>query len=85
MGGNAYRLELEPYHNWLLKQTFAMGLNGMPRRKDIFDRIGAHLPEDDRERLVLLEVAECNKHLKLVVDAMRSLFEELGLEDMRKV
>ena len=52
---------------------------------DIFDRIGAHLPEDDRERLVLLEVAECNKHLKLVVDAMRSLFEELGLEDMRKV
>ena len=41
MGATAYRLELEPFHNWWLKQTFTMALNGMPRRKEIFSRLEA--------------------------------------------
>ena len=48
-------------------------------------RLGSHLPEADRERLLLVEISECLVELRQVVDSMRSLFEELGLEDMRKV
>ena len=81
----AYQMELEPFHGWLLKSTFAVALNGFPNRDEIFVRIGAHLPEERREALLRVEVDECIGMLKQVVDSMRSLFEELGLEDMRKV
>ena len=85
VGTRAYRLELEPFHNWLIKQTFAMALNGMPRRQDVVVRLGGHLPEGERERLLSREMEVCNQTIQKVIDAMRSLFEELGLEDMRKV
>ena len=86
VGSEAYRLELEPFHNWLLKQTFSMALTGFPARKEIFERLGGHAPEGhERDRLVPLELQQVLAQLHLVVDSMRSLFEELGLEDMRKV
>ena len=83
-----YKLELEPFHGWLLKNTFAVAMNGMPSREDVFERLGPHLmhqPQETRERLVLREVGECDVMLRQVIDSMRNLFEELGLEDMRKV
>ena len=85
VGGEAYRLELEPFHNWLLKQTFSMALTGFPARKEIFTRLGAHVQESDRDRIVPLELQQVLAQLHLVVESMRSLFEELDLEDMRKV
>ena len=85
VGANAYKIELEPFHGWLLKNTFAMALNGMPRRDEIYTRLGGHLPEENREALLRQEVAECVHMLRQVADSMRNLFERLGLEDMRKV
>ena len=86
VGVEAYQLELEPFHNWLLKSTFAMALNGFPHREEIVNRLGAHLePPEQRESLLKLEVEQCIEMLHQVVHSMRSLFEELGLEDMRKV
>ena len=85
VGANAYKIELEPFHGWLLKNTFAMALNGMPRRDEIYMRLGGHLPEENREALLRAEVAECVHMLRQVADSMRNLFEQLGLEDMRKV
>ena len=85
VGVEAYQLELEPFHGWLLKSTFAMALNGFPHRTEIFERLGSHLPEENRDRLLQVEVEQCIEMLKQVVDSMRSLFEELGLENTRKV
>ena len=82
----AYAQHLEPFHNWLLKSTFAMALNGFPQREEIVNRLGAHLePPEQRESLLKVEVEQCIEMLHKVVHTMRSLFEELGLEDMRKV
>ena len=86
VGANAYRMELEPYHGWLLKQTFSMALNGFPSREHIYLNIGSHLPETgDKEAAVKEEVRQANEQIQLVVESMRNLYEELGLEDMRKV
>ena len=62
-----------------------MALNGMPRRDEIYARLGGHLPEENRQALLRQEVAECIAMLRQVVESMRNLFEQLGLEDMRKV
>ena len=32
VGAVAYRLELEPFHSWFLKNTFSMAINALPRR-----------------------------------------------------
>ena len=85
VGVEAYQLELEPFHNWLLKSTFAMALNGFPNREEIINRLGAHLPIEQRDSMLKHEVEQCLEMLHQVVHTMRSLFEELGLEDMRKV
>ena len=55
------------------------------RWQDIIQRLGAHLPPEDRERALVLEVEDCADTLKQVVDVMVALFEELELEDTRKV
>ena len=65
--------------------AFTMALNGMPRRDEIVERLGGHLAEDERDRKLCLEVGECIEMLREVTDCMRALFEELDLEDTRKV
>ena len=35
----SYSVHLEPYHGWLLKNAFRMGLNGLPYREDLFRRL----------------------------------------------
>ena len=62
-----------------------MALSGFPRKEEIHERLGGHLPEAERSKGVMLEVGACVLELRQVVDSMRALFEELGLEDMRKV
>lgn len=55
------------------------------RSQEILQRLGSHLPIDGRERMLFAEVAECVETLRKVIDAMIALFEELDLEDTRKV
>ena len=85
VGASAYRLELEPFHGWLLKNTFAVAMQAMPRKEEVIGKLGAHLPEVGRETAVRREVTECMEMIRGVVDSMRGLYVELDLEDMRKV
>ena len=51
----------------------------------MYSRLGGHLPESERARRLPLEVKACTEQLGKVVESMVGLFEELGLEDLRKV
>ena len=81
----AYMTHLEPYHGWLLKNTFTVALAGTPRRDEVMSRIGVGLNELERDRICESEMRDCIAMTTKVSDAMRRLFEELDLEDTRKV
>ena len=82
---HAYAEHLEHFHNWLLKNTFAMALNGMPSRNEVFRRLAPHIPEPQRTRIVVMELRECIKSINKVTDSLKLIFAELDLEDTRKV
>ena len=82
---NAYAEHLEQFHNWLLKNTFAMALNGMPSRNEVFQRLAPHVPEPQRTQIVCQELRECIKFINKVTDSLCTMFAELDLEDTRKV
>ncbi len=87
----AYRMHLEPFHGWFLKNTFTLTLNGVPSRESVLQkicgsrRLSHETHERDSELAAVREIRECIDVLRVVVDGMRALFEELDLEDMRKV
>ena len=81
----AYAKELEHYHNWLLRNTFNMALNAMPRREEFFARLAPRvLGAARRERLCVAEIRECVGHMQVIIGAMRKLYADLDLEDSRK-
>ena len=81
----AYAEHLEPFHNWLLKNTFNVALNAIPTRREFFQRLGPHLAEPKREQVVSQELREYAEVVKHITEALRALFSELDLEDTRKV
>ena len=80
----AYGVHLEAYHGWVLKQSYNVALNTMPRRDEVMQRLYPRVPPVEREAIYALEARECVLVLSRVVDAMRSVFEELDLEDVRR-
>ena len=85
--GAAYATSLEQYHGWLLKNTFGVAMGGMPRRDELIARLmeAPSLSEEERTRICERELGECVAITKVVIESMRELFEELELEDLRKV
>ena len=81
----AYKTELEPFHGWLLAGTFNVALSVIPSREEVYERLGPHLPEGNRTKLLHMEVSECLELLRSVIHSMTQLFIELDLEDTRKV
>ena len=69
----AYSEHLEPFHNWLLKNTFAVALNGIPTRREIFQRLGPHLQGGRREQIVAQELREYAEVVKQLTDYLRGL------------
>jgi len=80
----AYDAHLEPYHGWVLKQAYQVALNGVPKREEALQKFFPRVQPNERQDLYTLEARECVVVLSRVVDAMRMLFEELDLEDVRR-
>lgn len=80
----AYDAHFEPYHGWVLKQAYQVALNGVPKREDALRKFFPRVQPRERHQVYELEARECVLVLSRVVDAMRTLFEELDLEDVRK-
>jgi len=82
---SAYGAHLEPYHSWLLKNTFRMALSSLPTREDFYVRLAPKMRmQDEREQICLQEIRDFAQVTGKVVDALRGLYEELGLSDERK-
>ena len=81
----AYASFYAPFHGWLARKTFQLGLAAVPSRDVLFLRIAPCVDESEQEQLCLREVGECADVMRLVVDAMRRSFEALQLDDRRKV
>ena len=76
---------LEPYHSWLLKNTFRMGLGGLPTREDFYTRLAPRMRvADEREQICLQEIRDFAQVTGQVIAAIRALYEELELTDERK-
>ena len=80
----AYDAHLEPYHGWVLKQAYQVALNSVPKRDEVLQKLYPRVQPSGRHEVFALEARECVVVLSRVVDAMRTLFEELDLEDVRK-
>ena len=80
----AYDAHLEPYHGWVLKQAYNVALNGVPKRHEALQKFYPRLQPHERHEAFALEARECVVVLSRVVDAIRTLFDELDLEDVRK-
>lgn len=81
----AYASILEPFHGWLLKQTFNMVLSAVPSRDEFIARLSPNIHSRSRRRSVFFaDVNECIPLMEDVVTALQELFNELDLEDMRK-
>mmetsp|Transcript_19061 Transcript_19061/g.41195 ORF Transcript_19061/g.41195 Transcript_19061/m.41195 type:complete len:222 (+) Transcript_19061:324-989(+) len=82
----AYSAQLEQFHGWLLKNTFMMALNGMPSRDELIQRLAPNVKQPmERENLCVQEMRECVSVTQQIIRIMCSLFDELDLEDIRKV
>ena len=85
MAREAYTKHLEANHSWLLKNTFKMSLSSMPTREEFFARLAPRMRvADEREQICLQEIRDFAQACAPVVEAIRSIFEELRLSDDRK-
>uniref|UniRef100_A0A7S0L6Q5 Glycolipid transfer protein domain-containing protein n=1 Tax=Coccolithus braarudii TaxID=221442 RepID=A0A7S0L6Q5_9EUKA len=82
----AYTSQLEQYHGWLLKNTFTMALSAMPSREEFMQRLAPTVKQKmEREALCIQEMRECTEASQVIIKVMCNLFDELDLEDSRKV
>ena len=80
----AYAAHLEPFHGWLLRNCYVVALNTLPKRDELLQKLAPGVEPVLRERVCVREARECIGTLRPLLDAMRALFEELDLEDLRK-
>eukprot|EP00965_Chrysotila_dentata_P215010 6188512-Pleurochrysis_carterae.AAC.3 len=63
-----------------------MALNGMPSRDELIQRLAPNVKQPmERENLCVQEMRECVSVTQQIIRIMCSLFDELDLEDIRKV
>ena len=66
------------------EQAYQVALNSVPKRDEALHKLFPRVQPSERHEVFALEARECVVVLSRVVDAMRTLFEELDLEDVRK-
>ena len=66
------------------EQAYQVALNSVPKRDEVLHKLFPRVQPSGRHAVFALEARECVVVLSRVVDAMRTLFEELDLEDVRK-
>jgi len=82
----AYGAILEPFHGWLLKNTFSMALAAVPSRDEFVARLSPnHLSSKAvRRSACFSDIRVAIPLMEQVVAQLRALFAELDLEDTRK-
>lgn len=83
--GCAYASQLEQYHGWLIRKTFGIVSAQAPDYPTVLRLLSPGLAEDERESVVRTEMKAFVKTGGLLVRELEKVFEDLGLEDLRKV
>ena len=81
VASEAYRAHLEPHHNWVLKSTFRMAFNAMPKLDEFFMRLGAGEAGIDRD-IIYADMADLVAAQQHVIDVIGTLLVELELEKL---
>jgi len=81
----AYAEVLEPYHGWLVRKTFAIVSSQAPSYDQVLVMFGPGLGEAERESVVRRDIKRFVEAGYPIVRALERLYEELRLEDTRRV
>lgn len=80
----AYKDNLEGYHNFWLKNTFRAGLSAIPKRDDFLIRLGPGLGESEREAVVYPEMSELVEVQNQVSSLLGGMLVEFDFEEKGK-
>lgn len=84
----AYEEHLCPYHGWMLRTVFPASLSQMPHREVFLSKFGEVEIEDldhENESKIIRKLRALVSTLKPLIKAWEDTFEELDLEDTRRV
>ena len=76
---------LQPYHSWLLRQTFNLVTSQAPCYADFALSMGPGLGDAERDQVLAAEVLVYMRAAEPILRALRATFAKLELEDQRKV
>mmetsp|Transcript_25994 Transcript_25994/g.34519 ORF Transcript_25994/g.34519 Transcript_25994/m.34519 type:complete len:244 (+) Transcript_25994:209-940(+) len=86
---DAYKTQIEPFHGWALRKLFTVRLSTMmPPREDLLAMLGNFQPQDfgqKEEQMVLKDLSELVSIWRPIVMQWRTTYEDLDLEDIRRV
>ena len=81
---SAYGDELQPYHKWLLRQTFHLTISQAPSYTELAYAAGPGLGDAERDQVLHEEIEALLRAGEQLVKALADAFEELELEDVRR-
>merc|ERR1719231_2253290 len=81
---SAYGDELQPYHKWLLRQTFHLTISQAPSYTELAYAAGPGLGDAERDQVLHEEIEALLRAGEPLVKALADAFEELELEDVRR-
>jgi len=99
-GIRAYETEVEPYHGFLLRNTFRTGLRALPSREAMLRNMeappderastdaspeAAELTADQRRAACLTELRQCSGATRHVTDYVQAMLDEFGMRDDRRL
>lgn len=81
----AYQEVLQPYHSWLLRQTFNLVTSQAPCYADFAISMGPGLGDAERDQVLAAETLVYMRAVEPLVRALTATFAKLQLEDQRRV
>lgn len=84
----AYNEHLSPYHGWMLRTVFPASLSQMPHRNVFISKFGEVEMEEldhEQESKIVRKLRALIRTLDPLLTAWKDCFEELNLEDTRRV
>lgn len=83
---NAYQTVLEPFHSWTLRKLSAASIqHSTPARDQLFAQLAGNRDEDPYLKATQSDLCRLLNHLGPLIRRWRETFQELDLDDNRKV
>jgi hypothetical protein len=80
----AYADELQPYHKWLLRQTFSISISHAPGYTDLALAVGPGLGDAERDQVIDGEISALLRAGEPLVQALQASYAQLQMNDVRR-